>query len=88
MGTEKTRQIKTNWFMVRIEMALDRGCYVSEDKLISEFCGFFFSTRRTAEEILDMLEDNGNILRKDGLVWTQKHYEAYLIEKELKNVGS
>ena len=85
MGTQYTRQFKQEWILPRVDAAMKAGAIISEEKLISEFCYFHASSRKTALEILSVLENQGKIIRKDGEIWTPAAWEA---EQILKRASS
>jgi len=79
MGTQYTRRSKIEWFLPRINQAMEQGYVVDEEKLIAEFCLANNSTRKTALEILKLLELHKRIVRVDGRIWTPEAYEAEMI---------
>jgi len=58
------------------------GLHYEEDKLISAFCLAQNSTRKTALEILKILEDTDKILRKDGKVYSRVYFNHDLSMRE------
>lgn len=57
MGTRLSRQEKHEWLLNCIRKAKEAGREIDEEKLIKEFCKKFFSTRRTAKEMIGLLND-------------------------------
>lgn len=49
---------------------------IDEKELITEFCVLFYSTNRTAKEIINQLINNREIYRLKGKLYDKRSYEA------------
>lgn len=70
MGTAQTRQAKIQWLKNKIEVFFKNkpDGAMSKDKLLSAFALEAYSTYRTGEEILRMLEKTGKITLAGDLI--------------------
>lgn len=69
MGSQKTRQIKTEWLLKRLDDARKENREVEKNKLLAMFSVSLFSTKRTGQEILEDLELAGTIKSKGNKIW-------------------
>lgn len=70
MGTKKTREYKVRWLRQNIQTFFNKkpDQSISKSKLLAQFALDTMSTKRTGQEILELLRDSGEIkLNKDTI---------------------
>ena len=68
MGTRLTKQQKQEWMTARFNQARTKNLVLDKDKLIAAFVLDNFSSRKTAEELIDLYSIMGIITIKDNEV--------------------
>ena len=68
MGTRLTKQQKQEWMSARFNQARTKGINLDKEKLIAAFVLDNFSSRKSAQELLELYAIMGIITIKDNEV--------------------
>ena len=72
MGTRLTKQQKQEWMTARFNQARTKNMVLHKDKLIAAFVLDNFSSRKTAEELIDLYAIMGIIKIKGNEVMVRR----------------
>lgn len=82
MGTTRSNLEKKSYLWKKLKEQASAGLPYSEKKIIAEFCIDCGTTRKTALEMLKLLEDAERIIRTEGKIYLTAVFNSDLTIKE------